>query len=205
MCKSEDEIKKVDAADDASKEAAAPLATIGEVFSFVEDTQTKVYLALGFLFATIAGLALPASLFLFADVLGEVSAVAEQGLDPVIEVVYTMMVLGVISLVAETMVVGFMETAADAMTVNLKRKWFQAVVRQDMAYFDLQDVSGTATIISSNGAKFKKGVGKKTWTRSAVHRHCLCWIRSSFLCQLESYSCRTGDCPCHGWICCLGP
>jgi ATP-binding cassette subfamily B (MDR/TAP) protein 1 len=54
-----------------------------------------------------------------------------------------------------------METAANEMTMHLKRKWFQAVVRQDMAYFDLEDVSGTATIISTNGAKFKKGVGKK--------------------------------------------
>ena len=54
-----------------------------------------------------------------------------------------------------------METAANEMTINLKRKWFQAMIRQDMAYFDLEDVSGTATIISTNGAKFKKGVGKK--------------------------------------------
>ena len=69
--------------EDADKTAeSSPLATIGEVFSFVEDTKTKVYIALGFFFAAVAGLALPASLFLFADVLGDVSAVAEQGIDP---------------------------------------------------------------------------------------------------------------------------
>jgi ATP-binding cassette subfamily B (MDR/TAP) protein 1 len=54
-----------------------------------------------------------------------------------------------------------LETSANDMTVNLKRKWFEAVIRQDMAYFDLQDVSGTTTIISTNGAKYKKGVSKK--------------------------------------------
>lgn len=52
-------------------------------------------------------------------------------------------------------------TAADDMTINLKRKWFEAVVRQDVAYFDLQDVSGTSTIISTNGAKYKRGVATK--------------------------------------------
>ena len=62
--------------------SSSPMATIGEVFSFVEDTKTKVYIGCGFLFATIAGLALPSSLFLFADVLGDVSAVAEEGLEP---------------------------------------------------------------------------------------------------------------------------
>lgn len=141
--------------------AASPLATISEVFSFIPNDKTKLHIACGFFFAVLAGLALPASLFLFADVMGDVSAVAEEGIGPVVEVAYTMMVLGVISLVTETLVVGFMETAANEMTQELKSKWFQAVVRQDMAYFDLEDVSGTATIISTNGAKFHKGVGVK--------------------------------------------
>ena len=54
-----------------------------------------------------------------------------------------------------------MTTAANEMTLNLKLKWFEAVVRQDMSYFDLQDVSGTSTIISTNGAKFNKGLSQK--------------------------------------------
>jgi ATP-binding cassette subfamily B (MDR/TAP) protein 1 len=54
-----------------------------------------------------------------------------------------------------------MSSAANEMTLNLKLKWFQAVVRQDMSYFDLQDISGTATIISTNGAKFNKGISRK--------------------------------------------
>ena len=103
---------KTDTATSSSAAAAvvAPMATIGEVFSFVngtdnnDNTKTRLYLVCGFIFATIAGLALPASLFLFADVLGDVSAVAEEGIEPVKEVAYTMMVLGVISLIAETMV-----------------------------------------------------------------------------------------------------
>ena len=96
---------KVDASKDEEKKVdeAAPLATIGEVFSFVESGTTTLYIVLGFLAAVIAGLALPASLVLFADVLGDVSAISEEGIDPVIDVVYTMMVLGVVSLFSESL------------------------------------------------------------------------------------------------------
>lgn len=138
-----------------------PLATISEVFSFAESTKTKVYLALGIFFAICAGLALPASIFYFSSILGDISAIAEEGLDPIVDLVYAMMILGCISLVCETMHSAFLATAGNEMTLNLKKKWFEAVVRQDMSYFDLQDVSGTATIISTNGAKFNKGISRK--------------------------------------------
>ena len=51
-----------------------------------------------------------------------------------------------------------LETAASVMTIDLKTKWFSALLRQDIAYFDLQDVSGTAMTISINGAKYKRFV-----------------------------------------------
>ena len=55
----------------------------------------------------------------------------------------------------------FLEMAALEMTNNFKTKWFRALLRQDMAYFDLRDISGTATLVSSNAIRFKKGVGRK--------------------------------------------
>jgi ATP-binding cassette subfamily B (MDR/TAP) protein 1 len=146
--------------DDVNK-PDVPLATIAEVFSFAEKTSTKIYIGLGVFFAIVSGCALPASIFYFSDVMGDISALAEEGLDPIIDVAYVMMVLGCISLVCETMQSAFMTTAANEMTLNLKLKWFQAVVRQDMTYYDLKDVSGTSTIISTNGAKFNKGISRK--------------------------------------------
>ena len=80
-----------------------PLATISEVFSFAETTKTKVYIALGLFFSTIAGIALPASIFYFARIMGEISAIAQEGLDPVVNVVYAMMITGVVSLISETL------------------------------------------------------------------------------------------------------
>eukprot|EP00980_Cylindrotheca_fusiformis_P031359 scaffold26232_cov152-Cylindrotheca_fusiformis.AAC.2 len=81
----------------------APLASISEVFSFAETPRTKAYIALGILFSIISGLAMPASLLYFSSVLSEISAIGTNGLDPVIKIVYTMLVLGVISLICETL------------------------------------------------------------------------------------------------------
>eukprot|EP00978_Attheya_sp_CCMP212_P034494 scaffold144716_cov61-Attheya_sp.AAC.2 len=56
---------------------------------------------------------------------------------------------------------GLLETAAGEMTISMKTKWFDALLRQDLAYYDIKDVSGTASIITSNGAKYRRGVGRK--------------------------------------------
>jgi ATP-binding cassette subfamily B (MDR/TAP) protein 1 len=153
--------------EDESKEDPAvdtPLATLGEVFSFAATTKTRLNLVAGVFWAVVAGLALPASLLYFARIMSDISVVAQEGIDAVIEIVYAMMVLGVVSLFSESFMYGCFETAANDMTARLKQQWFAAVVRQDMAYFDLQNVAGTATIISTNAAKFKKGVSKKLGT-----------------------------------------
>lgn len=47
------------------------------------------------------------------------------------------------------------------MTFALKTSWFNALTRQDMTYYDMNDVSGTATSISTFGAKYNTGVGRK--------------------------------------------
>lgn len=53
------------------------------------------------------------------------------------------------------------ELAAMEMTRNFKMAWFRALLRQDIAYFDVLDVAGEATIITTNANKYKKGVGTK--------------------------------------------
>lgn len=80
-----------------------PLATVLEVFSFVGSCRTTAYLLLGTLNAIVAGFARPASLLYFSSGLGKISAIQEEGLGPVIEVIYAMMVIGVVSLISETL------------------------------------------------------------------------------------------------------
>lgn len=71
------------------------------------------------------------------------------------------MILGVVAFSLMTLQAVFMEMVAATMTTNLKTQWFKALLRQDMAYYDLRDISGTSTLISSNAIKFQQGLGKK--------------------------------------------
>jgi hypothetical protein len=50
----------------------------------------------------------------------------------------------------------FLEISATEAEIDFKNQWFNALLRQDMAYFDIKDVSSQATIVSANGAKLKK-------------------------------------------------
>lgn len=101
--------------------------------------------------------------FYFAQAFEELSAstASENFLAGVREVAYAFMALGAIIFISMTTQSALMETAAGEMTRNMKTSWFEALLRQDMAYYDIQDVSGQATLISSNGRKYRKGVGRK--------------------------------------------
>ncbi len=46
---------------------ADPLATVGEVFSFMPNIKTKVYFCVGIFFASLSGCVLPAMAFLFSS------------------------------------------------------------------------------------------------------------------------------------------
>ena len=71
---------------------------------------------------------------------------------------YTFMVLGAVALVVMTIQNTLLELAVSDMTQSLKTSWFDALLRQDMVYYDMKDVSGTATMISVKASKYKRCV-----------------------------------------------
>jgi ATP-binding cassette subfamily B (MDR/TAP) protein 1 len=74
-------------------------------------------------------------------------------------IVFSLFLLLLFSVIAFTFMTAqatLLETAAGKMTEVFKTQWFDALLRQDMAYYDISDVSGTATIININGKKFRK-------------------------------------------------
>ena len=152
---------------DADAKAAAdhdkPLASVREVFSFGAGRKKRTCLVLGVICAICSGAVFPAVAFFFSrsfQALGA-STSNEDFLQQVRRLAFTFIILGGLSFVFAMGNSTFFETAADLMTLDLKKQWFQALLRQDHAYFDITDISATATIISTNGLKYKKGLGQK--------------------------------------------
>lgn len=102
-------------------------------------------------------------IFYFASAFEDLSASTDNDdfMDTIRSMVYAFLILGVVILVSMTTQNYLAESAAETMTHNLKTDWFRALLRQDMAYFDIRDVSGEATIISTNGNRYHRGVGRK--------------------------------------------
>jgi ABC-type multidrug transport system fused ATPase/permease subunit len=98
-----------------------------------------------------------ASIFYFAVALQDLAADTDSYdfRATIREISFAFMVFGVLLFASMTIQSSLMEMAAAEMTHELKTSWFAAIMRQDMAYFDAKDVSGDATIITINGAKYK--------------------------------------------------
>ena len=126
---------------------------------------------------------MPAVAFVFASSFQRLGAStsSEGFLDQVRQLSFIFMILGALSFVFMTGNSTFLETAADEMTLSLKTRWFQALLRQDMTYFDIKDISATATIISTNGQKVQTWTGTQIWWMHSIDRH-FCWW--NFLCLL---------------------
>lgn len=140
-----------------------PLATVQEVFFFIPNRRTKIYIGVGLFFACCSGVIFPALAWLFSGSFSDLSASvdSEEYLRIIRNLAFSFMILGVVAFMLMSLQSLLLELAATEMTRNFKTLWFQALLRQDMAYFDLRDISGTATTLSSNAIKFKKGVGRK--------------------------------------------
>lgn len=66
------------------------------------------------------------------------------------------------ALITMSMASFFLETACTNMAIDCSNKWFAALLRQDMAYHDVQqDVTGSASLISSRTNIYARGLGRK--------------------------------------------
>jgi hypothetical protein len=162
---SNDEPEKSDnAGSDKSHKAAAadPLASIQEVYSFVPNIRTKILIVAGLFFACCSGVIFPAMAWIFSGSFSEFSASTEDDayMRGIRNLAFNFLVLGVVAFTFMTLQALLLELAATEMTREFKYRWFQSLLRQDLAYYDLRDISGTASILTANAQKFKKWVAK---------------------------------------------
>ena len=146
-----------------TKEKPEGVASLSEVFSFGFGPRQKLLFTTGVLGSCVSGSVFPALAFFFAKVFEELSgdASSEAFLDNIRTMAYTFMVMGALVFVFMTLQSTCFETMATEMSISFKKDWFDALLRQDMAYHDIKDVSKAATTISANAAKYRKGLGRK--------------------------------------------
>lgn len=147
-----------------SKKATGPLAPSRALFSTFGNTRkVSIFRALGIIFAMASGAMYPCMAFYVTKSFENIGTQVtdENYLSNVIHMVYTFLVLGSIGFFFLVLQSTFLEISASEATQDLKIQWFNALLRQDMAYFDINDISAQATVISSNAARFKKGIGRK--------------------------------------------
>lgn len=151
------------AKDDKSKEEVGPLAKPLEVFSkFGRTSKVKGLRFTGITFAILSGTVYPLMAYFFARSFEDLGAQLDGNyMAKIRELAFIFMALGLVGFIFLTGQALCMEIAAADATTDLKIQWFNALLRQDMAYYDIKEVSSQATVIAAQANKFKRGVGKK--------------------------------------------
>jgi len=145
--------------DDAKKKER--MSSVGEVMSFVWgcNAGTRIIYLIGCLGALGNGMVYPILAYLFSSSFSKISN-AEDGLAQIREVAYTFMVVGAFALVMASLQTGCLEVVAYRASRSFRLQWFQALLRQDAAFFDVYDI-GIASTIGPSSRKFQRGVGRK--------------------------------------------
>ena len=81
---------------------------------------------------------------------------SEDFLDDITELAFIFLVLGAVGFVFLVAQSTFLEIASSESAADYKIRWFNALLRMDMAYYDIKDVSSQATVVAASAAKYKK-------------------------------------------------
>lgn len=147
---------------DIDKKSAKPMATVTEVFGFMWGLGpgNRFLFFVGCLAGVANGLVYPILAYLFSTSFSSIAS-SQDGLQNVETLAYTFMIVGVYALVAAFLQTGCLEIVATRATRTFRLQWFNALLSQDAAFFDVYDISGMAASIQPSSAKFNRGTGRK--------------------------------------------
>jgi ATP-binding cassette subfamily B (MDR/TAP) protein 1 len=145
------------------KKKPLPRATIAETLSFVfgSGTSTIVIWIVGTVGAIGNGAVYPILAYLFSNAFSDISGAASEGLAQVRTLAFTFMIVGVYGLIMATIQTSCFEVVAFRASQNLRLQWFHALLRQDPAYFDVNDIGGIATNVGPSANRYRRGLGRK--------------------------------------------
>jgi len=152
--KKDDNIKKEENKKD---EAIVPVTYM---FSFFSSTSTKILVVIGLVAAFGNGMVYPALAYVFSKTFSDLG-IDDIDMAKIRNIAYQFVVIGVFCLVVGFIQTFCLEMAAERAIRNFRRTWFKALIRQDAAYFDINEVSGLASSIGSNTNKVRRGLGLK--------------------------------------------
>lgn len=141
------------------KNKLGPLSPASAVFtSFGRTSKVIAFRWLGVCCSIVSGSVYPIMAFYFAQSFEKLGAAAgsDNFLEEITDLAMVFLLLGAVGFVFLVAQSTFLEIAASESTTDYKIQWFNALLRQDMAYFDIKDVSSQATVVSSSAAKYKK-------------------------------------------------
>ena len=138
------------------------MASVGDVLSFVWELgpSTRFLFIFGCLAGVGNGAVYPLIAYVFSNSFSDLSG-ASQGLDQIRQLAFYFMIVGIYAFVMGFLQSGCLEVVATRATRNFRRDWFDALLRQDAAYFDVYDISGIAASIQPNAIKYQRGMGVK--------------------------------------------
>lgn len=146
-----------------SRKSAVPQASLSETLRFVLECgfSTRFIFAVGCIAGVANGAVYPALAYLFSNSFSDISAAANDGLSQVRELAFTFMIVGSYALVVSLIQGWSFEICAYRGCMNLRLKWFKALLRQDAAFFDVYDTAGMANSVGPASNKFRRGLGRK--------------------------------------------
>lgn len=153
------------AKDKKSKPPMLPAASPSDTLSFVWGCGWKntAIFGLGVTGGVANGLVYPLLAYLFSGSFVDISAATEGGdaMKNIRELAYKFMAIGVYALIAAACQTFFLEISARNACQSMRLQWFQALLRQDSAFYDVNDVSGIASSLGPSAIKYQRGVGRK--------------------------------------------
>lgn len=134
---------------------AAPYTQILLTFA---DGLDKTYLFIGYFAAALAGAALPTFTFMFGDIVNGIGTDDDQG---VIEQSKRMLYIGCGVFFAAWWYVAFLSILADRIAQKTKVQYLRSILRQEIAWFDANNVQELSSKLSKDCAAIQRACGEK--------------------------------------------